>query len=195
MQKTPGSGIGMQSWQVSHRQEMMSESARVWRCLFYLSFIQRLLFELALIGAQTCCRGSCRLPEDDEGLCGPLLFMIQTTAIQFLLWQERNRHAAVLLFLEGILWEVCSQPRTLLSFQTLLIGKRLGESFHSKRNIWSISLDQPPGWRISWGFACKGLCSGCLCKWFTEGVWFLGNSWDSLLPEKSIEMLHLESHN
>ena len=80
MQKTPGSGIGMQSWQVSHRQEMMSESARVWRCLFYLSFIQRLLFELALIGAQTCCRGSCRLPEDDEGLCGPLLFMIQTTA-------------------------------------------------------------------------------------------------------------------
>ena len=58
-----------------------------------------------------------------------------------------------------------------------------------------ISFDQPPGWRISWGFACKGLCSGCLCKWFAEGVWFLGNSWDSLLPEKSIEMLHLESHN
>lgn len=40
--------------------------------------------------------------------------------LQFLLWQERNRHAAC-----GIV----SQPRTLLSFQTLLIGKRLGETF------------------------------------------------------------------
>lgn len=27
-----------------------------------------------VLAAQTCCRGPCRLPEDDEGLCGPLLF-------------------------------------------------------------------------------------------------------------------------
>lgn len=109
MQKTPGSGIGMQSWQVSHRPDMS-----VLLELHSITFVHpgMHLYWPPKHAAEAHADFQ-KMMRDFVDLC----YLIQTTATVSAVTRKESACGIV------------SQPRTLLSFQTLLIGKRLGETF------------------------------------------------------------------